>query len=65
MALQVLEAKVITVEDAPAAASSFGSLCVSGVWKVISEAKIAIGGAWKTVTEWEATVSGAWKTPSA
>lgn len=64
MALQVLEAKVITVEDAPAAASSFGSLCVSGVWKVISEVQIAIGGAWKTVAEWRVAVSSAWKTPT-
>ena len=65
MALQVLEAQVVTIEDEPVAASSFGKVCISGAWKVISEMKIAIGGAWKTVSEMKVAVGGAWKAPTA
>ena len=65
MAVVTREALVVTIEDAPVTGSSFGSICVGGVWKVIAEVKIAIGGVWKVVSEWKVAVGGAWKAPTA
>ena len=40
---------------------TFGKVCISDVWKDITEVKVCVAQAWKNVIELQVVVGNAWK----
>lgn len=55
----VSEEQLAPAEIPPSGA--FGSICISGEWKSVSEVYICVGGAWKSVGEVNVCIGGEWK----